>query len=507
MRSLKFMFAAVLLALISISFFLPAISATPNPEFVQIIPIDSYSKTVPAGQEIQYNWTLRSVSSDNLTVEVRVSISSEGWTANVTPAIQSLPANSLGAVTVIVRAPLESGATLSNATVVFFVFNSGYLVQIETFYVITSISGALASADKVLGMFENPLPSPLDNEWGVFILDVLLWLLIALAITYAFDSVLKTFKKRTTTTLDDTLLNIVRTPLILLIFAYGGLQSLDALHRWIPLDVRSLLVSIYQVILVLVIFYLAYKIFKEVLLYYGKLIAKRTASKVDDVLIPIIEKIGIVVIGLAAAGYVLNILSVDLTMFVAGGVVVSMVLAFAAQETLSNFFSGIFILLDRPFAEGDTIILPDGDWCEIRKIGLRSTRLYRFSDATMITLPNNKLVNEKIIRVTNVEDPARINVTVGVAYGTDPAKAKEAILAAIRSSPYSLLSKKGKEPMILFDELGDSALIFKIICWINDPSTRLLAKDRLVEEIYKKLNEANIEIPFPQRVVHLKKVD
>jgi MscS family membrane protein len=167
----------------------------------------------------------------------------------------------------------------------------------------------------------------------------------------------------------------------------------------------------------------------------------------------------------------------------------------------------MFILLDRPFAEGDTVILPDGDWCEIRKIGLRTTRMYRYSDATMVTMPNNKLVNEKIIRVTNVEDPARINVSVGVAYGTDPAKAKEAILKAIRSSPYSLLDRKDKEPMILFDELGDFALIFKVICWINDPDKRMQAKDRLIEEIYKKLNEANIEIPFPQRVVHLKKVD
>lgn len=478
-----------------------------SPEFVQIISIDSYSKSVPAGHEVQYNWTLRSVTNDNLTVEVRVSLSGEGWTANVTPHTQTLAPNGLGAVRLTVRAPLESGTTTSNATVTFLVYDAGYLIQVETFYAKTSISGVLASADKVLGLFENPLPAPLNNEWGVFMLNVVFWLAIAFAITYTFDSVLKAFTRKTTTMIDDIIIGIVRTPLILIIFTFGALQSLDALHRWIPEDIRNTLASIYQIVLVLVIFYLAYKIFKEVVLYYGKLIAKKTSSKIDDILIPVIEKVGIVVIGLAALGYVLNILSVDLTMFVAGGVVVSMVLAFAAQETLSNFFSGMFILLDRPFAEGDTVILPDGDWCEIRKIGLRTTRMYRYSDATMVTMPNNKLVNEKIIRVTNVEDPARINVSVGVAYGTDPAKAKEAILKAIRSSPYSLLDRKDKEPMILFDELGDFALIFKVICWINDPGKRMQAKDRLIEEIYKKLNEANIEIPFPQRVVHLKKVD
>ena len=253
------------------------------------------------------------------------------------------------------------------------------------------------------------------------------------------------------------------------------------------------------------IFYLAYKLFKQILVYYGKMIAKKTTSNIDDVLIPVVEKLGVVVIGLVALGYVLDVLSVDLTMFVAGGVVVSMVLAFAAQDTLSNFFSGIFLLLDRPFAEGDMIILSDGDWTEVRRIGLRTTRLYRFTDATMISLPNNSLVNDKIIRVSNVTDPARVNVDVGVAYGSDPKKVRDAITKAIKASPYSLLTDEARKPLILFDSMGDSALLFKVLCWINDNTKRMAAKDRLVEEIYLKLTDAGIEIPFPQRVVTIKK--
>jgi small-conductance mechanosensitive channel len=125
----------------------------------------------------------------------------------------------------------------------------------------------------------------------------------------------------------------------------------------------------------------------------------------------------------------------------------------------------------------------------------------------MVSLPNNTLVNEKMVRVSNVSDPARVMVDIGVAYGTKPSDAREAIMKAIKANPYSLLTDENKQPMILFEKLADSALEFKIILWINDRTKRMAARDRLVEEIYLKLEEAGIEIPFPQRVVHLKKDD
>lgn len=476
-----------------------------TPEFIQIITVDSYEKTLWAGESTTYNWTVRNIdSAATLTVSVDYSIVNDGWTADLSDTDFTFGPGNLTSVTATVHAPFEKGDLESNLTVVFHVYEDGYLVQVVSVNAATEIIGAFGSANKVLGMFENPLPSPLDNEWGVFLLDVIIWLAIAFAIAYLMDAVAHGFR-RTTTMLDDIILGIIRTPILLLVFAYGVVNSLDALHMHIPLDFRDLVLSIYGAVVVLVVFYLAYKLFKQIVVYYGKIIAKKTTSNIDDVLIPVVEKLGVVVIGIVALGYVLNVLSVDLTMFVAGGVVISMVLAFAAQETISNFISGIFLLLDRPFAEGDMIILSDGDWTEVRRIGMRTTRLYRFSDATMISLPNNRLVNDKIVRVSNVKDPARVNVDVGVAYGSDPKKVREAIMKGIEASPYSLLTDEGRKPIILFDNMGDSALVFKILCWINDNTKRMAAKDRLVEEIYLKLTDAGIEIPFPQRVVTIKK--
>ena len=475
-------------------------------EFVQVLSIDDYSKEVTAGSSTTYNWTIINVDSGaNLTVVVSASISGKGWTCEVDSTPITLVPDALDTITVTVTAPLESGAEDANLTVQLRVYEGIHLVQVSSVGADTTLIGAFASANKVLGLFENPLPSPLDNEWGVFLLDIIIWLAIAYSIAYTMNGVAWAFTRKTATMIDDIILSIIRTPVLVLVFVYGVAHSLDALHTHIPIDLRDIIMSVYGVIVVLVVFYLAYKLFKKIIVYYGKIVAKKTASKVDDVLIPVVEKLGVVVIGFAALGYALGALDVDLTMFVAGGVVISMVLAFALQETISNFFSGMFILLDRPFSEGDTVILGDGDWCEVRKIGMRTTRLYRFTDASIISLPNNRLVNDKIARMTNVSDPGRVNVNVGVAYGSDPTKVRETIMKAIRDNPYSLLDDPNKEPIIIFDEMGDSALMFKILLWINDRGKRIQARDRLVEEIYRKLNEAGIEIPFPQRVVYLKK--
>lgn len=496
---------ATLLVACAVTVALAPMAAGQAPAFIEVIEIDDYEKAVGFGESVDYNWTLMNVHSDNLTVTVRAVEIDSGWNCTISPVTFSVPAGGLESVTATVTSPSAGRILTSNFTILFSAFKEGHLVQVSSFSILTNIEGVPATADKVLGLFENPLPEPLNNEWGVFLLDVILWFVIAVVVAILTNTVIRSMTKRSAMMIDDIILNAVRTPLLLLIFVYGVVNSLSALHAHIPADVISLLFTIYRFVLVVVLFYLGYKLFKQIVVYYGKVVSKRTASRVDDVLVPVVEKVGVVIIGIAALAYALDVLNVDLTMFVAGGVVVSMVLAFAAQETISNFFSGIFLLLDRPFSEGDTIILSDGDWCEVRRIGLRTTRLFRFSDATMVSIPNNSLVNDKIVRMTDVTDPARVIINVGVAYGSDPSRVREVILGAITDNPYPLMSDPKKQPLILFDELGDSALIFKVSVWLRDREKRLDARNSLVESIYRKLTEAGIEIPFPQRVVHIRK--
>ncbi|MFH1578864.1 MAG: mechanosensitive ion channel family protein [Thermoplasmatota archaeon] len=478
--------------------------AEASPTAVNILEIDDYSKIVSSNQTATYNWTLQNLySSVDLTVIVDAEITGTGWTFNTTSDVIALAPEGLGSVAVAVKAPQTTKPSSSNLTVHLKVYDRGYLIQITTVYAVTTVDEGSRADHKVLGFFRNPLPAPLNNEWGVFLLDVAVWTGIAFLALVGLIPLMKRLGSKTKIRVADIVIRIIRTPLLVLIILYGTLQSMNVLEEFLPSGLADMLLKVYKVGLAIVLLYVAYKLFKEVVMHLAKEVAKRTQSHLDDMLMPVIEKLGLVVIGLVGLGVLLGYLQVDLTLFVAGGVVTSMVIAFAAQDTLSNFFSGMFILTDQPFKEGDIVILGDGDWAQVRRIGMRTTRLFRFIDASIITVPNNKLVNEKIANFSNPLDQGRLMKTFNVAYGSDITKVRKIISEAIDASPH-ILKDEPLKPIIRFDAMSESSLDFFVLVWLDSRDNRFAVTDYLNTEIYKRFNEAGIEIPFPQRTVHVR---
>ncbi len=505
------MIFAIVITSIQLTLFASIVNA--ETDAVEIVNVDeelSYSREVSAGETSTFNWSLINIYEGNKTINITISItnSNSDWSVSLEPDSLITLSQKWDAKTVIltITAPSNKAKGSTNVTLEFkFWLNNDKIQRSEKRYAFTSLTEiAKPEEEKVIGLFENPLPSPLDNEGGIFLLTVLFWLIVSIVLILILDPCVKAATKRTKTEVDDIILRIIRTPLLVLVFFYGVVSSLIILEDHIPDVVIDAVSGIYGVVAVLIIFYVAYKLFKDILVYYGELIAQKTSSNIDDVIVPIVEKVGVVIISLVALGYVLGYLNIDLTIFVAGGVVISMVIAFAAQETLSNFFSGIFILTDRPFKEGDKIILPDGDWYEVRNIGMRSTRLFRFKDASLVTIPNNNLANEKIANFTNPDDLGRVMKTVGVAYGTDSEKVKKILHEVIMANEDIVTEDEDFKPIIRFEEMADSSINFFILVWVKDRDKRFDVSDYLNTEIYRRFNKEGIEIPFPQRVIHVK---
>jgi small-conductance mechanosensitive channel len=477
--------------------------------YVEIIDIDSdgYSEVVTTGESVTYDWTLENIDTFNRTLDVSISISNSNsdWTyqLDTDSTITLLSKGDVKPVRLTVTAPAQKSKDSTEVTLTFTVESNGTPIHREDRKTITSLT-ELDEERKVLGLFSNPLPEPLDNEWGVFLLTVLIWFIFSIILVFLLGPLVKRLTRKTKTRIDDIILRIIRTPVFVLVFFYGFIDSLTILKDHIHSTIISIANSIYGIAMVLIIIFVAYRLFKDILVYYSKQIAAKTATKVDDVLVPVIEKVGLMVLGLVALMYVLGFLNIDLTLFIAGGVVVSMVLAFAAQETLSNFFSGIFILTDRPFQEGDTIILPDEDWYEVRRIGLRSTRLFRFKDASLVTIPNNKLANEKIANFTNPDDLGRVMKTFSVAYGSDTKKVKKIIRQVINANPGIVTDDKDLKPVVRFDEMAESSINFFMLVWVKDRDDRFNIIDYLNTELYTRFRKEGIEIPYPHRVVHIK---
>ena len=478
-------------------------------EDLEILDIDDYTKTVNPSETATYNWTIRRTATlqANYTAYIDVSGLEQGWTATVTPdVIPSLPYMSAEGITLTVTS-LENAEDIElNLTVTFTLLQNGTITFNEDRNAITNIYIEPPATEKrwFFGMFQNPLPAPLDGDVGIFLMDVLLWLGISFLIFAVLGPFVKALTKKTKTELDDIVLGIVRRPVLILIFTFGIVTSMWHLDAYLPAIVIEYLGRIWGIIFLLVLLYVGWRLFKDLLIYYGKRIAAKTESKIDDILIPLVEKVGMVIIMLVAIMYFMGYIGIDLTMFIAGGIVISMVIAFAAQETISNFFSGIFLMTDRPFNEGDTIILPDGDWYEVRRVGIRSTKLFRYKDASIVTIPNNKLANEKISNFSGATDKGRVSLTVGVAYGSDPDKVKGIIRDVIEKNEYIVLDDPDIKPSVRFDEVGDSSINFSILVRIKERKYRFDVKEYLNTQIYKRFTEEGIEMPFPQRVVHIK---
>jgi len=151
---------------------------------------------------------------------------------------------------------------------------------------------------------------------------------------------------------------------------------------------------------------------------------------------------------------------------------------------------------------GDYIVLDSGERGRVTQVGLRSTRLLTRDDIE-VTLPNAQIANAKIVNESGGPwEKERVRVDVGVAYGSDVDQVRHVLLEVAAEVDHVCAQPT---PRVRFVAFGDSALVFHLLCWIDEPVLRGACIDALNTAIYKRFQQAGIEIPFPQRDVHLKK--
>jgi small-conductance mechanosensitive channel len=262
--------------------------------------------------------------------------------------------------------------------------------------------------------------------------------------------------------------------------------------------------SIYMIILVFIVIYMAYRIFDEIL---EELTIKKGGrfSTFGTVLKPMFRKIGLTVIFIGGVIFGLSSIGIDVTALLAGAGVAGLVIAFAAQDTLSNFFSGIHLLLDRPFRIGDIILLETGEYCRVENVGMRSTKLYSLFDHELIILPNNNVANQKIINIVKPDTRIRKTIDVGVAYGSNLDTVKK-ILMDVAMNHEKVVHEPGFEPVVRFTGFGDSSLNFILLVWIDDVMKQWGVLSDLRSSIDDEFKKENITIPFPQRTIWLNTV-
>ncbi len=195
---------------------------------------------------------------------------------------------------------------------------------------------------------------------------------------------------------------------------------------------------------------------------------------------------------------------IDVTAWLASAGIVGVAVGFAAKDTLSNLIAGVFILADAPYQLGDYLILDSGDRGRVTEIGIRATRLLTNDDIEII-VPNAIMANARIINESGGPyEKYRIRCCVGVAYGVDIDLVRKTLLEAADGIPGVVSHPPAR---VRFEAFGDSALDFSIYVYVVAPAMTGRVTDELNVAIYKHFAKAGIEIPFPQRDVHMYKTD
>jgi potassium efflux system protein len=180
-------------------------------------------------------------------------------------------------------------------------------------------------------------------------------------------------------------------------------------------------------------------------------------------------------------------------------------IGFGLQSIVNNFVSGLIILFEHSLRVGDYIELDTGLTGTVKAINVRST-LINTNDNIDIVVPNSEFVTTRLTNWTLAERTLRVRIPFGVAYGSDKELVKKAALEAAAEVHYTLTNTKGREPDVWLVEFGDNSLNFLLLVWVNRQGARRPTRTRssYLWALESKLTEYGIEIPFPQRDLHLR---
>ena len=204
------------------------------------------------------------------------------------------------------------------------------------------------------------------------------------------------------------------------------------------------------------------------------------------------------VVGTAGVLVSLDTLGIDLGTLAAFGAVMSVGIGFGLQTITHNFISGIILLIERPVQKGDFVVVGDvvGTVVEIE---MRATKVVSRDGVAMI-VPNSEFISARVVNQSNPTSRKRVQIRVGVAYGSDTTLVRDTLTAIALEHPKVL---HDPAPVVFFRNFGESTLDFDLAVWLDHPEPEPVVTSDLRFAIDRIFRERKIELPFPQRVVRM----
>jgi small-conductance mechanosensitive channel len=306
--------------------------------------------------------------------------------------------------------------------------------------------------------------------------------------------------RRTATEFDDQFLEPVArelTWLLVLVFLWIATFRLGFLSD----GLRRVLNDVYFLVGLVICTQIALKLIDFAVDWYNQGLAPEEDTDVVNPIMMLLERIAKVVVLMIAAAVFFSHYGINLTAVLGAVGIAGLALSLAAQDTLADVIAGYTILIDRPFRVGDRIEITDlGTWGDVVEIGQRTTRI-RTRDNRMVIVPNSTIAKSQVVNYTFPDPTYRIQMDIGIGYGQDIERVRQIIVDTVREVP-GVLSDKPVDA--LYNEMGESAMTFRVRWWIQSYEDTRHFYDRVNTALQNALDQAGIESPFTTYDIHLK---
>ncbi len=330
------------------------------------------------------------------------------------------------------------------------------------------------------------------------------FLIIGYIVEHIFEHYLKRLAKKTKTKLDDEILKNIKKPIYVLViffgiyFTYLNLIDLTQLDQQIKWNIEGLL----QLTQILLIAYIFTRVTNVLFTWYAE--RQERKKKTSQHILFVFRGIFNAIVYLIAFFVFMVIKKIDLTGLAIGGAATAIVIGFALQSVLSDFFSAFSIYFDRPFEIGDYIVV--GEYSgTVTKIGMKSTRVQLLQGEELV-LPNSELTKASVRNFKKMIK-RRINFSFGVTYDTSTEKLKKIPDIIKKIIDHEKLEHVDKLDRVHFTEFGDFSLNFEVVYFVK---TQDYIKYRDTQQainlaIKETFEKEGIEMAFPTQTIHLQK--
>jgi len=338
------------------------------------------------------------------------------------------------------------------------------------------------------------------EDWINAILSVIIILVGIILVGRLVIYLLKRLVKSTSNDWDGAFLEEITTQIRWLVAVFFT-QFATTRLGFLSVEVKEWLDRIYFVCYILIAVYILWKLIDFAEKGYQAHFAAQDKEPPPEAILILVGRIlrfSLIALGVII---VLDRFGVNVTGLTAALGIGGLALGLAAQDTLADAISGFTILMDQPFRVGDRIEIQGLEtWGDVVEIGTRTTKI-RTRDNRMVIVPNSTIGKSQIVNYTYPDPRYRVQIDIGIGYGTDIEKVRQIIVDTVRGVE-GILPDKPVDA--LYNEMGDSSMTFRVRWWIESYEDTRRIYDRVNTALQKALDEAGIDMPFNTYDVNIK---